>query len=108
MNQLKIILKRLKNPSVLISIASQIVSMLVLLNVDIDAQLVMGIIAGLSSILVALGIISNPDTKKKSFGDDLLFCEHCGKISQHTVVAGKLICKECGHVYSSEKKISKE
>lgn len=108
MAQLKLILKRLKNPSVIISIASQIISILILCNVDVNAKLASGIIASATSILVALGILSNPDTKKKSFSDDLYYCKDCGKLSQHTMIAGKMVCNDCGNEYSSEEKLIKK
>ena len=70
MIDLKTILKRLKNPSVLISIASEIVVIFMLFNVGIDVNVVSGTLTAISSILVLLGILSNPDTVNKGYGED--------------------------------------
>ncbi len=96
MTQLQLIATRLKNPSVLISIASQIVTILVLFNIHVDYNMITGVIAAISSIFVALGIISNPDTKAKGYGDDIALCPHCNKETQHVMVGGAMICSECG------------
>ena len=96
MKQLQLILNRIKNPSVLISVVSQFVAILMLLNINIDGEMVSGVVTGISSILVLLGILSNPDTETAGFGDDIHFCESCNKEVNHLRVADKLVCKDCG------------
>ncbi|MEG2383474.1 MAG: hypothetical protein RR885_00055 [Oscillospiraceae bacterium] len=87
----------MKRPSVLLSIAAQVVAILTLLRVQVDMTIVTGIIAAISSILVLLGIMSDPDTKKLGYGDDIMFCENCQKDSVHKLINGVLVCKECGN-----------
>lgn len=100
--QLKIILQRLKNPSVLISIASQIITILVLLKVNVDVNLVSGIIAAICSILVLLGILSDPNTTNKGFNDIILPCENCGKNSRHVTINNDILCSMCGNKYKKK------
>lgn len=97
MKQLELVLNRLKNPSVILSIVSEIVTILVLLNVSVNANLITGIVTSVCSILVLLGILSNPTTKNKGYGDDIIECENCNKCTQHTLINGKMICSECGN-----------
>lgn len=96
--QWKLILKRLKKPSVVLSIVSQIVSVLILFKAPIDAELIKGIAAALCSILTLLGIMSNPDTQKQGYGDDVYTCSGCGENTQHAMVNGQLVCCRCGTV----------
>lgn len=102
MKQLLLILERLKKPSVLLSIASQIVTLLMLFNVKVDMNLVTGIITAITAILVLLGIVSNPTTKTGSYGDDILDCSLCGKQTAHVLINGKMVCSECGGVYEEK------
>lgn len=97
MTQLKIILTRLRNPAVITSLVSEGIAILLLLNVDIDVNMVAGVLATLTSMLVVLGVLSNPDTKKKGYGDDIAICSGCGEETQHVLVGGELVCKDCGH-----------
>ncbi|NLD19000.1 MAG: hypothetical protein GX663_01955 [Clostridiales bacterium] len=96
MRQIHVIFERLKKPSVLISIASQIATILVLFNIHVDMDIVSTVITGLFSILVLLGIISDPTTQTKRYGDDLLECSNCHKLIRHVMVNGKMLCTECG------------
>ena len=96
MNQFKVILERLKKPSVILSIASQIIAIFALLNVNIDATMVTGVITTGCSVLVMLGIMSNPSTKNKGFGDDILECAGCHKKTSHVLVGKKMVCSVCG------------
>lgn len=96
MTHLNLILQRLKNPSVLLSIASQIVTLLLLFHIKVDINLVTGAIAAISSILVLLGIMSDPTTQNKGYTDDLFPCESCGSDTPHVLVNGKLVCRTCG------------
>lgn len=96
-NQFKAILQKLRKPSVILSIVSQIVAILALLNINVDNALVMAIATAACSILTTAGILSNPASDKKGFGDDIYYCEKCGKDSVHTKVDGKLVCSECGN-----------
>ena len=81
--QLKVMLSRLKNPSVVLSIASQIIAILMLLNVHVDEGIV-------------TGIMSNPESTKKGYGDDIYKCPNCNCDCEYVEVNGKLVCKKCG------------
>ena len=94
--QLKLILRRLKNPSVVISIGSQIVSILLLFNIDLDRNLVVTAITGICTVLTLLGIMSNPDTEKNGYGDDIEFCENCQQETRHVRVGDSMVCTHCG------------
>ncbi len=100
---LKSILKRLKNPSVLISIGSQIVTILLLFNIQVDVDLITGVIAAACSIFVLLGILSDPNTQNKGYPDDVFQCSHCNKPTEHVVVNGQMVCRECGCNHCIEK-----
>lgn len=104
MQQIQTIIDKLKNPSVILSIVSEVIAILMLLNIDVDANVVTSVVTGICSILVLLGILSDPNTENKGYGDDLLNCEHCNKLTRHVLVNGKLVCKECGHEYKEERK----
>lgn len=103
MNQLQLTLRRLRKPSVMLSLISQVVAILVLLGYPVQEDLVMGVAVSACSVLVLLGIMSNPDTKKKGYGDDLLQCANSGLIEQHTMINGEMICTKCGAVYEEDK-----
>lgn len=94
------ILERLKHPSVVLSIASQVVTILLLLNISVDQTAVTGIVTAACSILVFMGIMSNPTTKNKWYGDDTLYCENCQNNTPHIPVAGNMTCAYCGTVYT--------
>lgn len=98
MEQFKIYLKRLRNPSVILSIASQIIAILLLFKINIDSEIIMSVVTGICSILVILGILSDPDTKKITYTDDIMECINCQKKTKHTLVNRKMVCKECGGV----------
>lgn len=100
MQQYKLILKRLLNPSIIISIVAQIASVLTLFQLNVDMNIVETVVTAICSILVLLGIVSNPDTMNKGYGDDIKFCTNCNKYCEYVMVAGKLICKECGCAFT--------
>lgn len=102
MTQLKIILERLKNPSVLLSIGSQIVAILVLLKVNVDMNIISGVIAAVCSILVLMGILSDPTTNNKGYHDDILPCESCNKKSKHITIDNNVMCSICGNKYKEK------
>lgn len=62
--QFSIILKRLKKPSVVISIVSQILVILTLLHVSVDVDAVHGITISVCSILALLGDHVQPWNQK--------------------------------------------
>lgn len=99
MDEWKKILSRLKNPSVVLSIFAQIITILSLLNVNVDLTIAKGILTAVCSILVLLGIMSNPTTENKGYGDDMLLCSHCNKKSPHVLICGEMICTECGCIF---------
>lgn len=96
MNQLKTIVARLKNPSVIISITSQIISMLVLFNINVDRGAITAVITTACSVLVMLGIMSNPDTVNRGYGDDLYQCSGCHETTAHLRVGESFVCSKCG------------
>lgn len=102
MDQLKLTLSRLKKPSVIISLVSQIAPILILLGFNIDEHALMTVTYALCSILVTLGILSNPDTNQKGYSDDLLTCSNDGLLSPHVMVNGQMVCKNCGAVYQPQ------
>ncbi|MDR1705155.1 MAG: hypothetical protein LBS19_10810 [Clostridiales bacterium] len=98
--QLMLFVTRLKKPSTLISLISQVVSILLLLGVHVDQNAIMSVAAAGCSVLVTMGVLSNPDTKKKGYGDDLLTCSKEGKLCKHVMVNGQMVCEDCGAVYT--------
>ena len=96
---LKIILYRLQKPSTILSLVSQVLSILIILGVHINTAAVTTIAALGCSALVTLGVLSNPDTVNKGYGDDILECSEEGVRTQHVEVNGQMLCKECGAVY---------
>lgn len=102
MEQIKNILKRLKNPSVVISIVSQVAAILALLNVSVNVDVVTQVVVGISSILVLLGIMSDPTTENKGYGDDMKSCPVCGKMTSHIKVGEKALCSQCGNEVKEE------
>ena len=96
MAQFKIFLNRLKKPSVILSLISQIIIILSLLNINVDTNQINAVATGIMSILVTMGIMSNPDTKNKTFGDDIRLCENCGNTDIHVDISGELTCTVCG------------
>lgn len=97
--QLQETLNRLKKPSVILSITSHIITILVLLKVNIDMDTITGIVTAITSILVILGILSNPTTQNKGYGDDILNCSNCNKNTIHTLVGDNLVCTKCGNIH---------
>lgn len=57
----------------------------------------------IGSMLVSLGILSNPDSSKRLYGDDYLPCADTGKLEPHIQIDGKMVCKTCGAVYQESK-----
>ncbi len=98
MNQVQLILKRLRKPSVIASLTSQALTLCILLGINVDATLVTSVITTFTSIFVILGIFSNPDAQKKGYGDDIIPCKNCGKLSQHVKAGDNMICTNCGSV----------
>lgn len=97
MKEVKVILERLKNPIVIMSIASQVLIILAMFNVNVDVGLVTKVIVAGCSILVSLGVMNNP--AKDTVTTEQLQCENCGKLTKHVMVADKYVCQECGYVY---------
>lgn len=96
MTQINIIIERLKKPTVIISLISQIVGILILLDVNIDSEAITGIATSVTAILVTLGILSNPDTVTSGYGDDIAYCEGCEEEKSHVAIGGELYCSDCG------------
>jgi len=55
------ILSRLRNPTVILSIASNLISLGLLLGYKLNEGLIMSAVTIICSILITLGILSNPD-----------------------------------------------
>lgn len=96
MVQLQLILKRLRKPSVIASLTSQILTLFILFGVNVDATLITSIVATFTSIFVMLGIFSNPDAQKKGYRDDIMTCTNCNQISQHVKAGDNMVCTNCG------------
>lgn len=62
--------KRLRNYGLWVSLASFVLLLLNNFGVDIDESKYNGIVDSILAILVLLGILNNPTTEKKGFGDD--------------------------------------
>lgn len=95
MLQIKTFLARLKNPTVILSIVSEIILVLATLNINVDEQSINVVVTGVLAILVTLGIMSNPDTANKTYSDDILFCEQCNKDTVHAKIANDMVCLDC-------------
>ncbi|MGL5973291.1 MAG: phage holin [Oscillospiraceae bacterium] len=89
-------MNRLKNPSVILSIVSHFVTLLTILHINVDIYVATGIVTTVCSILTLLGIMSDPTTKNKGYGDDLRDCTNCKNVSAHKHINGKSICVSCG------------
>lgn len=100
--QLLYIVSRLKRPKVLISIVSQIVTLLILFGFQVDENLILTATAIICSILAAMGVMTNPDTQTQGYGDDFLTCSKSGEVEPHVMVNGQMVCKNCGAVYQGE------
>lgn len=92
--QLLVMLNRLKNPTVVLSIASQVIVILTLFHVNVDRNIITGVVTAGCSILVLLGIMSNPE--QKGYTDNITYCEECGECQVHIEVSDKLVCTKCG------------
>lgn len=97
--QMKLMLGRLRKPSVLLSVVSNVISISLLLGANIDENMIMQVAVIGCSILVMLGVMNNPDTEKSGFGDDLLLCANSGRLEPHVRINGKMVCKKCGAEY---------
>lgn len=104
MKQIKVALARLKKPSVIISLVSEIVAVLVLLKINVDRNYIMAVVTAICGVLTTLGILSNPATEKKGFGEEIHYCESCKKDSVFVKVNGKMVCKDCGIELGADKK----
>ncbi|MCL2088205.1 MAG: hypothetical protein FWH14_01850 [Oscillospiraceae bacterium] len=98
---LKTMLERLKKPSCIISIISHMAAILIIMGVHLNLSAVTTVATLVCSILVTLGILSNPDTVNKGYGDDLFKCADEAVETQHVQVNGQMVCKDCGAVYAS-------
>ncbi len=90
------ILARLKKPSVIVSIISEIIAILMIFNVQVDVSAMESTLAAATSIFVTLGILSNPTTLNNGYKDDIRLCKNCGKMKRHVLVGGQLLCEDCG------------
>jgi len=61
------VLSRLRNPTVILSIVSNLISLGLLLGYKLNEGLIMSAVTIICSILITLGILSNPD---KTDADD--------------------------------------
>lgn len=102
MKYLEAILNRLRKPSVVLSLTSQIITILLILRINVDKNMVVGVVTIACSILVTLGIMSDPTTKNKWYLDDVRTCSNCKEKTAHTLVNGKMVCKGCGAVNDDE------
>jgi len=89
----KQILSRLKNPTVVLSIASNLIALFLLLGYKVNEGVVMSVVTITCAILVTLGIMSNPDYNT----DNMLYCPLDKARTYHVEVAGKKMCSVCGN-----------
>ena len=87
---------RLKKPSVVLSIVSQVVAILLMLGLKVNESTIMAVATGGCSILATMGILSNPDASKSGYGDDLLICSKSGQLERHGMVNGPMGCGNWG------------
>lgn len=104
---MKEILKKLKNPTVLFSVLSQLVALLILLGVKLNEDTAVAVIGIIMSILGTLGIIQKADVDKLKADTVLLPCSNTGLEEPHVLINGKMICTKCGAEYI-ETKITKQ
>ena len=97
--QLGHILMRLRNPVVVLSIASNLLAFFILIGYKIDESLVMSGVTIVCSILVTLGIMCNPTPK--GYGNGIIDCATCKEKTLHTQVKNSLLCTECGGLYKN-------
>lgn len=95
----KSILQRLRKPSVVLSIASQVAAILVVFGLQIDRDAFMTVVVLGCSILTTLGVLSNPDSTKRGYGDDILTCSKSGRKERHALINGEYVCVNCGAIY---------
>lgn len=100
--QLKILLQRLRKPSVLLSLASQVVSLLIVFGFNVNTDAVIKAVTIITSILATLGILSNPDSTKAGYNDDILHCLNDDDKTQHVFVNGEYLCKDCGTTFKND------
>lgn len=96
------ILKRLRKPSVLLSIVSQIVAILLMFGFNINQSNVMTIASLMCTLLVTIGILSNPDAPTKGDSSDMKICSKTGKLEKHVLIKEQWICTECGAAHTPE------
>jgi uncharacterized membrane protein len=105
--QWQIILSRIRKPSVIMSVTSQLISLLMILGVHLNQNTIMTVVAIGCTILASLGILSNPDTQKGGYGDDILTSAGTGKKEPHVLINGQMVCKSSGAVYDPAKDLEK-
>ena len=87
------IVSRLKNPAVVLSIASNLIALFLLLGYKVNESLVMSAMTIVCAMLVTLGIMCNPDYNT----DTKLYCPTEKERTYHVEVAGRMVCSVCGH-----------
>lgn len=101
------ILKRFKNPMVITSIISQILIILTIMKININADAITNIVVAVCSILVSLGIMNNPEKDKNSeknaakFGKKTLKikCPNCDETTEYLMVDCELMTDDEGNLY---------
>ena len=97
------IIIRIKKPSVVLSLVSNFITLLVTMGFKLDSKYIMSLATIICSILVTLGILSNPDSATKGYGDKYLICSRTGQLEPHEEIGGKMLCQNCGAEYDSTK-----
>ena len=87
------IISRLKNPSVILGLTSNIVSLALLLGYKLNESLILSAVTILCSMLVLLGILSNPDDNT----DNRFYCPVEKERTLHVEVASRKVCSTCGN-----------
>ena len=100
------ILEKIKKPTILLAVVSEVVTILMLFDLKVDQNLVMTAVTSLSSILIMVGIMSDPYKKNDNNEHVLAYCPHCDKTTWHIMVDGKEICRECAYEFQNTKKVN--
>ena len=95
MVQFRLILQRLRKPTIMMSVASQILTILILCGIKIDEAAIMTIATALCALLSTIGILSSADIKKKNKAGDV---PDENKVQQNVLTSGSIVCKNCGTV----------
>ena len=93
-------LRNLKNPKTLLTVATQIVAMLILVGVQMDEEIVLTAIGMMVGLLSTLGVIHKTEASDLGICVKRMTCSRSGRQTIHLLIGGQMVCKECGAVYA--------